>query len=372
MAAALSVASLVLCFGSLSAEEQHPQGLIAACTAGGSSSDHVLLQSHRGSVQSSAPPAPEQFAADACDVCLAAIDAVDGCKAMLDNDFLFHHELADFDAACGHCSSEVLNHCSQFLADGTCSACVAAFDEGGGCEIMRQIMGELRGDPAANVSGLQLQLAALIPLGCQPCGEDAARHCTAEPAEERDPAACEACHEALAAAGACAGSPWDDAAAGRSAAEACADVGEGCLASFEAHCAEQGLIPEKGGCRTAVEGEQCFLHVRWAMQVGVTAHPEWYGGLSQDATFEDFQRHLHRGPGRTQCPQEPCPRKEAACHTAVPGEECYRHVAWAKEVGVTAVPSWYPPGLARSSPAEAFQAWFHRIHHGHCPVPCAE
>merc|ERR1712151_146728 len=59
-----------------------------------------------------------------------------------------------------------------------------------------------------------------------------------------------------------------------------------------------------GACHTAVEGERCYEGVMWAMEYGITIHPEWYPELAANSTFEDFQAHLHGG-GFNECP-EPC------------------------------------------------------------------
>eukprot|EP00966_Prymnesium_polylepis_P268285 6197797-Prymnesium_polylepis.1 len=62
-------------------------------------------------------------------------------------------------------------------------------------------------------------------------------------------------------------------------------------------------------CRTATPDDAgCFPHVEWAQLIGLAKHPEWYPGLTQRATFEDVQRHLHRTPAefaKYGCP-EPC------------------------------------------------------------------
>lgn len=48
-------------------------------------------------------------------------------------------------------------------------------------------------------------------------------------------------------------------------------------------------------CRTAVSGDECYGHVVWAKDFGISLHPEWYPGLNEESTFEDFQRLLHQG-----------------------------------------------------------------------------
>merc|ERR1712127_1164515 len=112
-------------------------------------------------------------------------------------------------------------------------------------------------------------------------------------------------------------------------------------------------------------GETCLKHVMWAMQTGVVVHPNWYPGLTQRSPFEDFQRHLH-WHNHHDCPLPCDPLPGAACHTAQPGEECHRHVTFAKQEGVRVRPESYPATLTKDSPFEAFQEWLHHIHHGDC------
>lgn len=59
-------------------------------------------------------------------------------------------------------------------------------------------------------------------------------------------------------------------------------------------------------CRTAVRGDPCYNDVMWAMKTGMKQHPEWYRGLSPDASFEEFQAYLYRtSPVGHSCPP-PC------------------------------------------------------------------
>jgi hypothetical protein len=59
-----------------------------------------------------------------------------------------------------------------------------------------------------------------------------------------------------------------------------------------------------GACHTAVAGEKCYGDVDWAMKTGIHQHPEWYPGLSQSSSFEEFQTHMH-DIGYSECPM-PC------------------------------------------------------------------
>mmetsp|Transcript_39748 Transcript_39748/g.78591 ORF Transcript_39748/g.78591 Transcript_39748/m.78591 type:complete len:440 (-) Transcript_39748:264-1583(-) len=58
------------------------------------------------------------------------------------------------------------------------------------------------------------------------------------------------------------------------------------------------------GCTTAANDSTCGFHVRWAMQQGIIAEPDWYPGLSKDSSFEAFQALLHER-GQHHCPK-PC------------------------------------------------------------------
>merc|ERR1719362_247199 len=109
------------------------------------------------------------------------------------------------------------------------------------------------------------------------------------------------------------------------------------------------------------------------MEHGIRQHPEWYPDLTPESPAEAFQDHLHR-TGHGNCPQ-PCsvpsttePPVEA-CRRAVQGDECYAHVEWAMQHGITLNPESYP-GLTPTSTFEDFQAFLHNLDHGSCPMPC--
>jgi len=65
-------------------------------------------------------------------------------------------------------------------------------------------------------------------------------------------------------------------------------------------------------CHTSVQGEACYEKVSWAMQTGVVKHPEWYGNLNKDSSFEDFQLHLHSSARLSSVCPKPCFAPEAA------------------------------------------------------------
>jgi len=122
-------------------------------------------------------------------------------------------------------------------------------------------------------------------------------------------------------------------------------------------------------CQTAVQGDDCYPHVMWALQTGINQHPEWYPGLNKVSTFQDFQEQIHSERSEV-CPR-PCPAV-ASCATPEQGEECHKHVTWAMEVGFKTMPQTYQ-GLSAESTFEDFQDWMHRMHYGRCPAPsCRE
>jgi hypothetical protein len=58
-------------------------------------------------------------------------------------------------------------------------------------------------------------------------------------------------------------------------------------------------------CHTALPDEECYVNVNWAMTEGIRTHPDWYPGLSERSSFEEFQSHIH-SQGEHNCPA-PCP-----------------------------------------------------------------
>merc|ERR1719323_2262408 len=128
---------------------------------------------------------------------------------------------------------------------------------------------------------------------------------------------------------------------------------------------EQGGCPTEpcNLCRVVTEpGELCYQEVDWAMTHGIHSHPEWYPGLSPNASRLEFQNFLSQ--------KYSCPPACGLCHTAVAGEDCYIGVMWAKRHGIMLFPDWYP-GLTEDSSLHEFQAHLHRERHHNCPMPCS-
>eukprot|EP00435_Cladocopium_sp_Y103_P066790 s244_g29.t1 len=187
-------------------------------------------------------------------------------------------------------------------------------------------------------------------------------------------------------------------------------------------------------CRTSQVGEDCYDAVQWAMTSGIVTNPEswfnhvqsrnsgqpillfwsedqkrtiqltilslcvcaftlpdvcwevhstlvgdgstqeWYGDLTAESSFEDFQSFFFKE--RTLagvCEAPACP----GCRTAVRGEKCYEDVKWALHTGIPQHPDaqawkdeWYN-GLTTSSSFEEVQEflWQEDINDD-CPRPC--
>jgi len=67
---------------------------------------------------------------------------------------------------------------------------------------------------------------------------------------------------------------------------------------------------EEEKCGMAVKGDDCYNSVVWAMTDGIKKHPEWYEGLTQKSLFEEFQAHLALNPKDTKCTRKPCKTAE--------------------------------------------------------------
>uniref|UniRef100_A0A7S2NT12 Uncharacterized protein n=1 Tax=Zooxanthella nutricula TaxID=1333877 RepID=A0A7S2NT12_9DINO len=335
--------------------------------------------------------------------CTGAFSEAGGCVALQANNVSDVQALMTSSnmAACQNdsCGDAVFEHCFPAMVGDACGSCVSHFKKNGGCAVvLRAASSQDKTSGDAFVEHL--------PYGCGTCMEEALMSCMAPQGEDtasEKAADCGACMAALDGSGGCA---WVLDPAARNASDiaarvpaACSHIGWACGEEVARHCAESapagasGDAPNKaadsapgatpsgsanlaGGnasaptasCSTAHEGDQCFMHVRWAMRTGILAHPQWYPGLTVDSSFEDFQACLHKGAHHG-CPR-PCKSlPHTICHTALPGEVCHRHVRWAMNVGIRTLPAWYPTLTADSS-FDDFQAWLHHLHHGDCARPC--
>ena len=125
-----------------------------------------------------------------------------------------------------------------------------------------------------------------------------------------------------------------------------------------------------GSCHTAKEGDACYKDIMWAKHTGIKLHPHWYPGLSSHSDDDEFQQIVHKhNPSKCAAP---CPKlTHKNCHTALPGDSCYKDVMWAKHTGIHQHPHWYH-GLSASSTDEEFQADIHAKRPDKCPIPCAK
>jgi len=152
------------------------------------------------------------------------------------------------------------------------------------------------------------------------------------------------------------------------------------LAEQEVQEAKKAVENDDSECHTSKKGELCHKSVLWAMHEGIRNHPDWYPGLTNHSSFTDFQMVLHTN-GRGRC-KRPCrkgsggePRRRpllspGGCHTAKPGEECYKKTVWAKTEGIYSHPGWYP-GLTNASSFEAFQDFLRtEKQESSCLKPC--
>lgn len=133
-------------------------------------------------------------------------------------------------------------------------------------------------------------------------------------------------------------------------------------------------------CYTAVSGESCWDAIEWAKTVGIFTNPDRYPGLNATSSMENFQciirktePNLCSAPCGFECPLNvtlPSPSNESSnCLTATPGASCWEEVRWAKTVGISQHPEWYP-GLNASSSTESFQCIVYQSGSNKCSKPC--
>jgi len=136
-----------------------------------------------------------------------------------------------------------------------------------------------------------------------------------------------------------------------------------------------------GACEDAAEGTQCFRNVKYAME-HISDHPEWYVGLHSGDSVKKFQHFMHQQKlhsGGRRCPM-PCGMESMdlevspvmgidTCHDTEPGEDCYNHVVYSKNVNLPQHPEWYP-GLDKNSGFFEIQAFLHEQEV--CPKPCTQ
>jgi len=109
--------------------------------------------------------------------------------------------------------------------------------------------------------------------------------------------------------------------------------------------------------------ELCYTNVLYGMRRGLSEHPEWYPGLDQFSSFEEFQGILHRNPD-LKCPR-PC-----VCKTAKNHDQCFKNIKWVLQEGLVKHPEWYP-NIDESSRWEAVQQILVKDKHTKCEKPCS-
>eukprot|EP00434_Breviolum_minutum_P036763 symbB.v1.2.032586.t1/scaffold3927.1/size48165/2 len=62
-------------------------------------------------------------------------------------------------------------------------------------------------------------------------------------------------------------------------------------------------------------------------------------------------------------------RQLVGCHTTQRGERCFREIQWARTVGMSSHPEWYP-NLTKNSSILDFQKFMYERFPGRCPIPC--
>lgn len=140
--------------------------------------------------------------------------------------------------------------------------------------------------------------------------------------------------------------------------------------------ASQALAPQGTlvTCHTAVEGEECYDIVVWAMTTGIRDRPEWYPGLDASSTFREFQQFHYDHPEYRvlQC-SPPCPEADGTCccvATNATQPQCYNDILWALTVGIHSNPEWYP-GLTANSSWVEFQSYV-AGQDDRCGLPCVD
>jgi len=59
-------------------------------------------------------------------------------------------------------------------------------------------------------------------------------------------------------------------------------------------------------CKTALAGDACSQEIAWARSDGISAHPEWYPGLTATSSDNDFQMVCSKSGQSTEACSRPC------------------------------------------------------------------
>lgn len=96
----------------------------------------------------------------------------------------------------------------------------------------------------------------------------------------------------------------------------------------------------KAVCGSPQPQDNCTAAVHWAMQHGIYEHPEWYKGLTAEASFDDFQLNLHH-KGLEGC-LRPCEPGEVPVLQRLPMAQSATQSA-AQSAAASPVPAPAPP-----------------------------
>eukprot|EP00440_Ansanella_granifera_P014280 gb/GFBE01015523.1/.p1 GENE.gb/GFBE01015523.1/~~gb/GFBE01015523.1/.p1 ORF type:complete len:625 (+),score=124.42 gb/GFBE01015523.1/:1-1875(+) len=116
-------------------------------------------------------------------------------------------------------------------------------------------------------------------------------------------------------------------------------------------------------CHDALEGEECFSLVSFALDGDLAASPGKYPGVNASSSFQEVQMSLAQK--KVGSCHMPCSIQEW-CHTAQPGEECHSFVQWLLADGAATAPD----ALRNLSGPVAAQLAVHENLPGICTRPC--
>jgi len=335
--------------------------------------DHVLLQHSRAGLLGRIEPT--------CDTCVRLFVEHGGCEAMDETDYSRLEELLHVPELSGcvelDCGDQTTAQCSTAAAkepsaspanegeaesvgsgpEACKAACAPAFDSAGGCAALRagdfMLVEELMDSP--ELVACHAGCKDIVLEHCYP--KLAGHSCHQCAAKVERAGACEALTNAFALDQLDKVSSDDFA---QYMPSGCAPCGGDAVVHCLARQSETNISNpvDCGQCFQALNaGDWCSRLRRSGAQGSdpVSAPAQCLGDAGR--CIEEFAERCFADMARI-------------CHTARPGETCYRHVRWAMQIGIVVYPSWYPE-LAIEANFEDFQRHVqnHTYHRG-CPLPC--